>query len=318
MSEPRLVRSGSVACALLLASLLAPAATFADDPLTLADANRRWQGARCRSRQAIALKGKAKSDGPTKSEWLWWDERGGNHRARLFFENAGALSSRYRGGWLPPGTDFEAIGWGEDRPGGSAYLEVAVSGLPVRAKLYFYDDWVGQVGVGRLEAFERWVRFDLFEILETPDEALVDVAVPATASAPAPAAPAPVAPATRSPTPSSGPLRAPTLRLLAVSVEPARAAPSDEIRLVATYGVEGLSPGENAEVEERREISRAGEVLTSLTAFVARAAGIHQSSQPLTLPADAAPGVYELSLTLRTRGVEAQGKALFEVGDRAR
>lgn len=60
------------------------------DSMTLKQANERWAGARCRSRQSITLKNKKAKEGWSRSDWLFWDEDGGNLRARLWFTDAEA------------------------------------------------------------------------------------------------------------------------------------------------------------------------------------------------------------------------------------
>lgn len=282
------------------------AAAGGDQPL--AGANSRWRGARCRSRQEISFKGSPDRQGSVNSRWLWWGEEHSNHRARFVFEHAGDLPRQFHKGVIPPGTEFTALGWREERPGGSLFLEVQVAGTPVTGKLYYLDDWVGKVGVGRVDDFERWVRFEVFEILDTPDEALVDV-VREAAVAPAPA----VAHTVADQTPQRADATPLACRVLAVSVEPTRVAPGDEVQLVVVYGVEGVPPGLSLEVTERRTIVKNGERLNTVEELVHRNAGVHRSSQSMRLPGGLAAGVYELEVTILSLDTESQGSAVFEV-----
>jgi hypothetical protein len=304
-----------LAAATLLVSL-APRLAHASGHMSLQDANRRWRGARCRSLQEISVKRGQDRHGVSKSRWLWWDQKGGNHRARLYFENADALEPRFRNRVLPAGTEFTVIGWAEDKRGGNVFLEVEVAGLPVRARLFYWDDWVGKVGKSRLDDFERWVRFKVFQILETPDEEIIDVSSgvagsPVPVPVPAPATAAPVA----KPAAPAGP---PGLRILAVSVEPVRVVPGAEVFLVVTYGVDGVPPGATLEVTERRSIVQDGRMLTTVEEVVRRPAGVHQSKQPIRLPAGLSTGVYELRATVRAGTLVGEGSAMFEVTSNAR
>jgi len=104
--------------------------------------------------------------------------------------------------------------------------------------------------------------------------------------------------------------------VLGVMVEPLKVAAGSQAVLVVTYEVRGLPPGGVADVTERRVILRAGEVLTTLEATVARQAGIHRSTQPLVVPASLAPGVLELRITVKAGGPESSGQTLFEVTSR--
>jgi hypothetical protein len=305
-----------VGLSLVTAALSVPTPAVAGDRGSLDDANRRWRGARCRSRVLLELKGGVDKDGTAKSRWLFWDSKGGNHRARFHFTNAGALRSRFRKGVIPAGTEFECLEWGEDK--GDLYLEVVVAGTPARARLFFSDDWAPRVGIKRVDDFERWVRFQVFELLETPDEALVDV--PGVASAPAgggrPRAPAedrgPVLTGPARPVPGS-----PSVRVLAASVEPVRAEPGSEVQMIVVYGVEGVPTGMALAVTESRSILRGEEILTSVEQEVHRSVGVHRSSQPITIPAGIAEGVYELRVVVRSMSSSGQTSAMFEVSNDA-
>lgn len=148
------------------------------DESALDDANRRWRGSLCRTRQEITVRKKAGGDGWARSEWLWYGgKRGGNERVLVTFTNAVAIHARYPGGTIPPGVELVGVGWATEKPDGKGdlFLELEHPGVGARARVYYYADWVGRVSVSRLGEFERWARLELLEILSTPEETLDEV-----------------------------------------------------------------------------------------------------------------------------------------------
>jgi hypothetical protein len=296
------------ASSLALAAALA-ASSMASPPgetQALAEANHRWGGARCRTRQEITVRKKADGDGWSRSEWLWYGgKRGGNERVLVLFTNAAALHARYPGGTIPPGVELVGVGWATEKPDGKGdlYLELQHPDLGARARIYYYADWVGRVPVSRLGEFERWARLELLDIVQTPEESLDEVA---------PAAP-PVAPATVPPSVAPSAPGPAEVRVLAASVEPARAPPGTEIVVRIVYSVAGPPPGTETAVVEQRVVKRGGSVLTTLRAEARRAAGVHESNQKLRLPADVAPGVYEVEAHVAVEGRAAAAAAVFQV-----
>lgn len=272
----------------------------------LEEANRRWRDARCRTRQEITLKKKADGDGWTRSEWLWYGgKRGGNERVLVTITNAAAIHARYPGGTLPPGVELVGVGWATEKPDGKGdlYLELEHPGVGARVRVYYYADWVGRVSVSRLGEFERWARLELLDVVSTPEESL-DEAAPG--APPSGIAAAPPSVASSAPGPAE-------VRVLAASVEPARAPPGTEIALRIVYSVAGPPPGAEAAVVEQRVVRRGGSVLTTLRAEARRAAGVHESTQKLRLPPDLGPGVYEVEARVALEGREATGEAVFQV-----
>jgi len=297
---------------MLRASAMALAAAFvAPSPSALAaeaggleDANRRWRGARCRTKQEITVRKKADSDGWSRSEWLWYGpKKGGNERVLVLLTKSAAIHARYPGGTLPPGVELVGVGWATEKPDGKGdlYLELEHPGVGARARIYYYADWVGRVPLSRLGEFERWARLDLLDIVATPEESLDEVAPSPSEIATAPPSVAPSAPAP------------PEVRVLAASVEPARAPPGAEVALRIVYSVAGPPPGAEAAVVEQRVVKRGGSVLTTLRAEARRAAGIHESTQKLRLPPDLAAGVYEVEARVAFGGREAAAAAVFQV-----
>jgi hypothetical protein len=292
-------------------ALVSPASAFASESSDLDAANRRWRGARCRTRMEIAVKKGTDGDGWSRSEWLWYSaKKSGNERVLVLVKGADALRGRYAGRTLPIGVELVAAGWatdGEDG-GGDLYLELEHPEIGVRARVYYYASWVGRVSVKRLPEFERWARLELLEIVSTPEEQLVDVPSSPPVAAPPVAIASP--PAARPPVEVAG---AVDVRVLAASVEPARVPPGSEAGFRIVYSVSGLAPGSETIVAEERVVTRDGTVLTTLRAEARRAAGVHQSIQNLRLPVDLAPGVYELQARVSAGGQTATGTAMFQV-----
>ncbi|MCP4897214.1 MAG: hypothetical protein GY906_09620 [bacterium] len=301
---------GAFSLVLLTASAMPVAAGSDDDLAALEDANRRWKGARCRSRMEITVKKSKNSDGWSKSEWLWWGEPRSNERVRVMLTESAAIRNRYVGGSIPIGSEFIAVGWGSDKRkgGGDVYLELEHVELGARARVYYYDDWVGRVSAGRLPEFERWARLEMFSIESTPDEQLVEVAAPVAAETRTEpsreAAAAPVAPTQP---------EVIGLRVLGVTTEPLAVKLGESMEMVVTYEVSGVPEGLLLAVSEQRTILRNGQELTKLEAMVQRATGLHRSTQSLVVPTSLEPGVFELRATMKGAGAESAGKTLFEV-----
>lgn len=252
----------------------------------------------------IAVKKGTDGDGWSRSEWLWYSaKKSGNERVLVLVKGADALRERYGGRTLPIGVELVAAGWATDDEdgGGNLYLELAHPEIGVRARVYYYASWVGRVSVSRLPEFERWARLELFEIVSSPEEQLVDVPASPPVAAP---------PAALPPIEASG---AVDLRVLAASVEPARLPPGSEAGFRIVYSISGLAPGSETIVSEERVVTRDGTILTTLRAEARRAAGVHQSTQKLRLPSDLAPGVYELQGRVSAEGRTATGTTMFQV-----
>lgn len=268
-------------------------------------ANRRWRGARCRTRQPIELKKGESRDGWSKSRWLFWSPEGGNSRARLWFSDGDAVRRRFGGGLLPTGTELVARGWSVEK--NDLFLELELAALPVRVKVFYWDDWVGRVSGGRIDDFERWARFDLFELLSSPAEELIEVA-------PAPQSPEPASPSVSRDAPRRGSGQGiAVLRVLSASVEPVRAEPGQEVQLVVVYTIDGVPPGAEIEVIESRAVLEDGRRLNTDRAVVRRPSGVHESRQSLRLPQSLAAGVYELAAEVRAGETRSEGTAIFEV-----
>jgi len=308
-------RVGVATIWLLIGMMLVPAGTaYGGNKAAenLDRANKRWRGAQCRSRMNFTVKKGKDRDGWSKCKWLYWSPEGGNSRVLVFVSDGDAVRRRYLGGTIPVGTSFVAVGFAEDKPGGDVHLELEtkVDRTPVRVRVYYCDDWVGRVSAKRLDEFERWARFDLFNITSTPDEQLV--ATQPEIEQAAPGSVVPVVPPV--PAGQDQPVSATRdLRVMAASVEPARIAPGSEIHLIVVYAVDGIPPGSTVMVTERRTILHRGQTLTSTETSVARGSGVHESSLPMGVPDTLAAGVYELQATVEMTGLSRSSSAMFEV-----
>lgn len=308
---------GVLAGAGLLVSLaFAPApCALAKGDASLVEANRRWSGARCRLLFDVPVKKGKDRDGWSRSVYIvpapGRKVLKGNIGALLRVSNRDLVP----GGVVRAGTFFVADGWSFEDPKGKdgLQLELRFEGIAARARLSFGGAFGKDFDADDLGEIERWVRLDIFDV-SAADERLDDAAAPPSAQGAVPSRPvAPAVPPSAAPGPSVGSAQA---VVLGVTVEPLKVAAGAQAVLVVTYEVRGLPPGGVADVTERRVILRAGEVLTTLEATVARPAGIHRSTQPLVVPASLAPGVLELRITVKTGGPESSGQTLFEVTSR--
>ena len=103
------------------------------------------------------------------------------------------------------------------------------------------------------------------------------------------------------------------INVLSVSVQPARITRGESVDLVVGYTVAGLPAGASIDVEEQRELLKDGTTIVQLSDPLLRTGGSHTSARSVRVPADAAPGVYTLRISLRAPGSQAAGTALFEV-----
>ena len=280
-----------------------PTLGAAKEKTSLEEANRRWAGARCRSRIPITLKDAKPKDGWVKCEWIYRTPQGGNEHVRVRVTGWDKIRGRYLGGTLPVGSEFIAVGWktekSKDR--GKLFLELEHVEFGARARVYYGKSWVGLVAAKDLAEFEQWARLSMFEIVESPSEKLISVA----ASAPVvPAGPAP---------PAAVEVGTLDIRLLGASTEPLTTSPGQDIALVLTYEVKGVAPGGAVEVAETRTILRDDQVLTTLEATVRQGAGVHRSTQSLTIPATVAPGVFKLEASVEAGGARSSISTLFQV-----
>ncbi len=280
-----------------------PTLGAAKEKMSLEEANRRWAGARCRSRIPITLKDKKPDDGWAKCRWIYRTPEGGNEHVRVLVTGWDAIRGRYLGGTLPVGSEFIAVGWKTEKSKGRGklFLELEHAELGATARVFYGKSWVGLVAAKELAEFELWARLSMFEIVESPSEKLIAV------EASAPAMPGSPAPATSA---EAGAL---DIRLLGAGTEPLIVNPGRDIDLVLTYEVMGVASGVTMEVVETRTILRDDQVLTTLKATVRQGAGVHRSTQILTIPPTVTPGVFKLEASVEAGEAQSSISTLFQV-----
>ncbi|NJD67989.1 MAG: hypothetical protein C3F12_10635 [Candidatus Methylomirabilota bacterium] len=103
------------------------------------------------------------------------------------------------------------------------------------------------------------------------------------------------------------------LRIEAVEVHPAQIRPGDTINLNMRFAVLAPNAQQAVQVSERRQILLNSSTVGDSTLQVQRMGGTWTSSQPLTLPANAASGSYRVIMTVKADGVEATQQTTFTV-----
>jgi len=105
----------------------------------------------------------------------------------------------------------------------------------------------------------------------------------------------------------------PKLVIVAVSVEPPQVDAGQAANLIVSYSLTGVPAGATLDVEERRELIKEGASIQQMLDTLPRGSGPHNSSKPIVVPLEAAPGIYTLKVTLSAAGVWAEKTAIFEV-----
>lgn len=102
------------------------------------------------------------------------------------------------------------------------------------------------------------------------------------------------------------------VRVDQVGVQPSLLRPGDTVNLNATYTV--LSPSEQlVAVRETREVRLNGELVANPTVEVARQTGTYSSALPITLPANAGTGRYEVTTTVVSGDRQSSSTTSFSV-----
>ncbi len=270
--------------------------------------NQTWQNARCRNRIAVEIKKGTDRDGWSESPWMCEHGSGTENVEyfcfRLKVTNRQAVLPLMDGKTLRAGARFVVDGWEAEKLKGLKGVTLSLHFVDVHAQAQFTFNRRGsfnKVGtVERLMNIERYMRFEAFEV-QPPNERIEEVNVPVATAPPVPRA-------------TAIPITVrPELRMMAASVEPARVVAGETVRLIAIYAVEGLPSGAIVTVNEWRTIRQGQRTLTTTDASVQQGPGIHQSSQPLQVPATLTPGVYELLVTIELQGSVKEATAVFEV-----
>ena len=103
------------------------------------------------------------------------------------------------------------------------------------------------------------------------------------------------------------------LRIEAVEAHPAQVRPSDTINLNMRFAVLARNAQQTIQVSERRQVFLNSSVVGDSTLQVQRMGGTWTSSQPLTLPANAASGSYRVVMSVNADGTGATQETTFTV-----
>lgn len=238
---------------LLLAFAAAPAPrVLAGGDVSLAEANRRWGGARCRLLFDVPVKKGKDRDGWSRSVYIvpapGRKVLKGNIGSLLRVSNRALVP----GGVVRAGTVFVADGWSFEDPKGKdgLQLELRFEGIAARARLNFGGSFGKDFDAGDLGEIERWVRLDIFYV-SAADERLDDLAPPTAGGGLPPPRASPVGEAPPVPASPARPLQA---AVLGVATEPLKVAPGGSLAFVVTYEVRGVATGRTVEVTERRTL----------------------------------------------------------------
>jgi Glycine zipper len=137
-----------------------------------------------------------------------------------------------------------------------------------------------------------------------------DDAAPSTSSIPG-GAPAPP-PASSQPSPATSADSDAGVRMDRVHMAPTVVSPGGTVNLGATYTV--LGPANQwVAVREMREVRYLGELVANPTAQVSRTNGTYTTSLPITLPATAGRGPYEVTTTVALGERRASQTVTFQV-----
>jgi hypothetical protein len=103
------------------------------------------------------------------------------------------------------------------------------------------------------------------------------------------------------------------LKIEAVEAHPAQIHPGETINLNMRFAVLTRNAQQTVQVSEHRQIFLNSSVVGDSTLQVQRMGGTWTSSQPLTLPANAASGSYRVVMSVKTDTTEATQQTTFTV-----
>ncbi|MDE2484645.1 MAG: hypothetical protein KGL32_05265 [candidate division NC10 bacterium] len=103
------------------------------------------------------------------------------------------------------------------------------------------------------------------------------------------------------------------LRIEAVEAHPAQVRPGATINLNMRFALLAQNPQQTVQVSERRQIFLNSSVVGDSTLQAQRMGGTWTSSQPLTLPANAASGSYRVVMSVKADGMKATKQTTFTV-----
>ena len=87
-----------------------------------------------------------------------------------------------------------------------------------------------------------------------------------------------------------------------VEAQPSTVGPGDTVHLITHYALLTPDPTQEVSVTERREITRGRQKVGNPVLTVQRRGGTWASTIPLTLPTNAAPGVYRVNVSVQADG----------------
>jgi len=103
------------------------------------------------------------------------------------------------------------------------------------------------------------------------------------------------------------------VRIEAVEAHPAQVRAGETVNLNLRYAVLTPNPQQTILVSERRQVFVNGSVVGDTTLQAQRPGGTWTSSQPLTLPGNAASGGYRVVMSVKAEGTEASQQTAFTV-----
>ena len=103
------------------------------------------------------------------------------------------------------------------------------------------------------------------------------------------------------------------VRLEQAEAVPTAVKPGDTVNLAARYTVLTPRPGERVPVREMRVVRHGSEIVANPSAEFTRENGTYTSALPITLPANAEAGTYEVTTTVISGGESATETTRFEV-----
>ncbi|MDD5559819.1 glycine zipper domain-containing protein [Candidatus Methylomirabilis sp.] len=103
------------------------------------------------------------------------------------------------------------------------------------------------------------------------------------------------------------------LRIEAVEAHPAKIHPGETINLNMRFAVLARNAQQTIQVSERRQIFFNNSVVGDSTLQVQRMEGTWTSSQPLTLPTNAASGSYRVVMSVTAGGTKATQQTTFTI-----
>lgn len=264
------------------------------------EANRRWAGAVCRLRFPTSV----------SEAGLLQAFSDRNHHARpgskdlytkMLVTDESVLRPLMRDDVVPSGTEFLVRGWGPKERGGNrgAALYLRFIDAPVDARFIISEaKSMGILDVLSPEYFdeaEAFMRTEAF-LCTFADEQLLSI--PGVESTP-------------SPVRSKAVLELNTVRLAPVEV-----VPGAETSIILEYEIVNSQPGSSVAVIEQRRLLKDGREIAVFDNTEQRTAGSFFSRQPLRVPANAAPGYYEVEGTAYISGSSSSAttsRAIFRV-----